>query len=262
MKLVKLVSTLLLVYCTLAYASLLDIDKDIALMVRNFLEVSQPKENGEFDLHRVKKTLQRSRYLIHNAIEKYRVGPFKEMINLIYGQLPHLKDEELEVFALVPLAVNYYVNTKLKFAQFSDSLESIYSDRLGIDFQHIPEAFCYQIRTLIDNYYDNMPFEIKRKILISILTVILDSETRSGDAFEMQITYSFLRASGPGLQKLFQLLGNDIRNPQFQTLVRNLQHNLPPMTPNELKRQLNRIFVGGSFRKLFTKFNLTSISAA
>ncbi len=100
--------------------------------------------------------------------------------------------------------------------------------------------------------------ELGREDKFRLVLAQLDLPPFSGDSAQMT---ALLQSSGPCLQKLFQLVGRDVKNPKYASAMASLQSDIRPFS-GKIARTLIETRIGRPIEEVFSEFSEIPMAAA
>jgi predicted unusual protein kinase regulating ubiquinone biosynthesis (AarF/ABC1/UbiB family) len=164
------------------------------------------------------------------------------------------------VLSVVPDAVFAAIADKIDdaivSAKVSDSPEvkMMLDPNEGFDLASVPPAFREFFENVLTQYFDKLPIVDKRRIAIGLL------ELPPGSAEEEKLA-AILNNSGPALQKLFQLFGDDVKSEKVAKVMAALKSQIKPF-PGAQAVSIVEQELGGSITELFESFRENPVAAA
>ena len=169
-------------------------------------------------------------------------------------------DQRFEKLQLVNDAqfenIVFTVDETIKATSFGDSPEvkSMMDPKKGFDFSKVPPSFSEFLKLILTSYFDNLGHETKRTILLELLSLPADATTA-------QKLGSIVNQAGPGLQKAFQLVGDEVDAPELKEVMVALKDQIKPF-PTAKARKIIEKSLGKPVSKLFSHFPEKPIAAA
>lgn len=147
-------------------------------------------------------------------------------------------------------AENGLKNTKLSSGP---ALQLLESQDAGADISGVPEEMKRLFHKLLGAYFDALPLQDKRPILLAVLELPLDA------SLGKQLS-AVLQNSGPALQKLFQLAAKDAKSAVVKEAMEELLASVKPV-PSDQVRQAVEKTLGKSLEEVFTRFDFDVLGA-
>ena len=150
----------------------------------------------------------------------------------------------------------FTVDETIKATSFGDSPEvkSMMDPKKGFDFSKVPPSFSEFLKLILTSYFDNLGHETKRAILLELLSLPADATTA-------QKLGSIVNQAGPGLQKAFQLVGDEVDAPELKEVMIALKDQIKPF-PTAKARKIIERSLGKPVDQLFSHFPDKPIAAA
>ncbi len=164
------------------------------------------------------------------------------------------------VLSVVPdgvfAAISDKIDNAIISAKVSDSpeVQMMLDPNEGFDLASVPPAFREFFENVLTQYFDKLPIVDKRRIAIGLL------ELAPGCAEEEKLA-AILNNSGPALQKLFQLFGDDVKSEKVAKVMVALKSQIKPF-PAEQALSIVERELGGSISDLFESFREKPVAAA
>ena len=122
--------------------------------------------------------------------------------------------------------------------------------------QGIPSEQLQRLNDGLSRYFDGFSPTTKRQIVSELLA--LSPGQAKDDFAKLGI---LIQNSGPAFQKLLQLLGNDVEDPQIKATFKQLLSDVKPFSGAQAKQEIAKQ-LGGGFDDLFYAFEEKPIAAA
>ncbi len=135
----------------------------------------------------------------------------------------------------------------------SDLVRLLEDPKKGFDFNSIPAQLRSRFTWVLGQYFDRMAEPDKRRIMVALL------ELPPGATPQQNLSVA-IQNSGPGLQKLFQLLGREARTPELQKMMKELLGNVKPLPPEEIESLVKKI-TGKPIAETFSEFDLKPLGS-
>jgi predicted unusual protein kinase regulating ubiquinone biosynthesis (AarF/ABC1/UbiB family) len=170
------------------------------------------------------------------------------------------EDERIKLLYLVDdkifLTVSDKINNAIEELKFSESaaVKMLQDPKSGIDLSNSPEKIRNLFEAIMKGYYDHLAVTDKRNIIIDLLELPLGST----DAKKLGV---ILTNSGPVIQKLFQLIGNDVKSPMLASVMNELKSNIKPFD-GSLTIKILKDNYGYNIMDRFLSFNQKPLAAA
>ena len=136
---------------------------------------------------------------------------------------------------------------------------SSFSQPESIDMGQFPYPVQVLIKGFLSRYVDDIGITIKRNLIAAYMELPFDADT-------ITMIVSVLQDAGPGLQKMFQLVGDKISDPELRRAAERFKSGIKPMKTYQLQKALRRAFKIESVEQLipryFSSFDWNSVNAA
>lgn len=153
-------------------------------------------------------------------------------------------------------AVSSQIDTAITDAKISESdeVQMMLDPDQGFDLENVPPAFRAFFENVLTQYFDKLPIEDKRRVAIGLL------ELPPGAKDEDKLA-AILNNSGPAMQKLFQLFGDDVKSEKVGKVMAALKSQIKPFDSNIAIATIERD-LGGSIAETFSSFREKPLAAA
>jgi predicted unusual protein kinase regulating ubiquinone biosynthesis (AarF/ABC1/UbiB family) len=164
-----------------------------------------------------------------------------------------IKMMPLHAFLQVALNTNHIIENQISIKE-QEALKKLNDPVTGIDLSALPEKIRHSFNHIIENYFDHLALCDKRTVMLGVLELPIQSDWD-------KIVGAVLNSSGPVIQKLFQLIGNDTKSEKLKEILNQLKSNIKPMSDAELNDALIENF-GMTFNDIFISFKRDPLAAA
>ena len=148
------------------------------------------------------------------------------------------------------------VNEAIEQVKISDSdeIKMLLDPASGFDLTQVPPAFREFFESVLTQYFDQLPLQDKRRLAIGLFSLPIDSSNEAKLA-------AILNNSGPAIQKLFQLFGEDVKSERVASVMKELKNQIKPFDTALAIAKIERD-LGGNIDELFSDFGDGPIAAA
>jgi len=160
------------------------------------------------------------------------------------------------VFDVVYEEIARQIDSAVMTTKVSDSpeIKMLLDPSQGFDLTTVSPAFREFFENVLTQYFDKLPLVDKRRIAIGLL------ELSPGRPDEEKLA-AILNNSGPAMQKLFQLFGDDVKSEKVGKVMVALKSKIKPFPGAEAVSIVERE-LGGPVSELFESFRETPVAAA
>lgn len=153
-------------------------------------------------------------------------------------------------------AVSSQIDTAIIEAKISESdeVKMMLDPDQGFDLKSVPPAFRVFFENVLTQYFDKLPIEDKRQIAVGLL------ELPPGASDEDKLA-AILNNSGPAMQKLFQLFGDDVKSEKVGKVMAALKSQIKPFDSGTARATIERD-LGGTIECHFSAFRDKPLAAA
>lgn len=136
----------------------------------------------------------------------------------------------------------------------SDEVKMMLDPDQGFDLEAVPPAFRDFFENVLTQYFDKLPVQDKRRVAMGLL------ELPPGSSDEEKLA-AILNNSGPAMQKLFQLFGDDVKSEKVGNVMAALKSQIKPF-PSDIALATVERDLGGPIGEIFEKFREEPLAAA
>jgi predicted unusual protein kinase regulating ubiquinone biosynthesis (AarF/ABC1/UbiB family) len=136
----------------------------------------------------------------------------------------------------------------------SDEVKMMLDPDQGFDLENVPPAFRAFFENVLTQYFDKLPIEDKRRIAVGLL------ELPPGTSDEDKLA-AILNNSGPAMQKLFQLFGDDVKSEKVGKVMAALKSQIKPFDSHIARATIERD-LNGEIEDIFSSFRDKPLAAA
>ena len=145
---------------------------------------------------------------------------------------------------------------KWELGSADDILDVFFNKKHGIDLSFVPKEFSDSLKIFLLKYFNSVDFQIKKSIIAAL--VEMPPGTSIVKAF-----FAALNECGPTVQKIFQLLMDEVANRELNDIHIALKTLCKPMSEEDLAKVILKVFGKYDiFFNLFPQFNFTAVAAA
>ena len=190
--------------------------------------------------------------IISRAIEKKANGTYTEKDLQEFADAWELVPMQETMIKTTIQTILYAINS----FQFSNSpiLSSLQNPETGIDMSHVPKHISAFFDLVLHHYFNKLPVEKKKRILLEVLKLPANSSTE-------EKLFVLLNQCGPVLQKAFQLFAKESKSDFLKKTLERLKSEMKPF-PNKIAKRLIENSMGKRFGDVFSGYIANPISAA
>jgi predicted unusual protein kinase regulating ubiquinone biosynthesis (AarF/ABC1/UbiB family) len=144
---------------------------------------------------------------------------------------------------------------KVEFSK-TPAVEKFRKSDLFASVKGLPAEQVTRLNEGLGQYFDGFPVPVKRQILADVLR--LRSDEFALDSARLGV---LVQNAGPAFQKLLQLLGNDVEDPEVKAVLKELLSNVKPFSGGEARKEIERN-LGGKFEQYLYSFKEKPVASA
>jgi len=148
------------------------------------------------------------------------------------------------------------VNAEIEGLKFSEQemVKVLLDPEKGVDLSDVPAKFKDLMQEVMLKYFDRLPLAQKRKLILAALELPVNAPL----AVKLS---ALLNSSGPAIQKLFQLIGNNTKAPLVREVMDRLKDDITPMDDAEAFARIEEA-LGRPSSEVFAHLDRRPVAAA
>ncbi|MBF0313708.1 MAG: AarF/ABC1/UbiB kinase family protein [Oligoflexia bacterium] len=175
--------------------------------------------------------------------------------------ITHIKEEDrLQLLQTIPtksiVAITDKADQAIGDTHFSnfDEIKIMSDKNAGFDMSALSEKMAKLAEVMVTRYFDEMSLDDKRQLVVSMLEL-------PPHASAIKKLSAILNSSGPTVQKMFQLVGNEVKSPQMKAMMDELKSNIKPF-PTEEATKIIEASYGKKVGEIFKSFGPKPLASA
>jgi predicted unusual protein kinase regulating ubiquinone biosynthesis (AarF/ABC1/UbiB family) len=145
---------------------------------------------------------------------------------------------------------------EFRIGDFLNVEEIIFNAETGVNMSNVPSAFADSIKLFVGEYFDSINLSIKRNLMASLV------ESPPGSPIERAL-FKIVRECGPTLQKIFQLLMDEVKNENLSDLNAQFKTGTRCMSSKDFYQALIDALGGeDEFFAVFKAFDVRAVASA